>query len=111
MVLSSDIKLEILTDGLFTSLFSALLIWAGVKIFRDARKNELGTSWKLFVGGIFAGGGTFNLVEGIIDHHILQVHRVRPTADNPLLYDLAFLAIGFLLVMIGLMIKRLEKNA
>lgn len=111
MILSPNIKLEIFTDGLFTALFSAKLIWGGMKIFQDARKNELGISWKIFAGGIFIGGGAFNLVEGIVDHHILQVHRVRPLAENPLIYDLAFLAIGLLLVIIGLMIKRMEKEA
>ncbi|MBT2640376.1 MULTISPECIES: DUF2243 domain-containing protein [unclassified Bacillus (in: firmicutes)] len=111
MVLSDNIQLEIFTDGLFTALFSAKLLWGGVKIFQDARKNQLGSSWRIFLGGIFIGGGAFNLVEGIIDHHILQVHRVKPLADNPLMYDLAFLAIGALLVVIGLMIKRLEQDA
>jgi uncharacterized membrane protein len=111
MVLSDNIQLEIFTDGLFTALFSAKLLWGGVKIFQDARKNQLGSSWRIFLGGIFIGGGAFNLVEGIVDHHILQVHRVKPLAENPLMYDLAFLAIGALLVIIGLMIKRLEPNA
>lgn len=111
MILSDNIQLEIFTDGLFTALFSAKLIWGGVKIFQDARKNQLGTSWRIFLGGIFIGGGAFNLVEGIVDHHILQVHRVKPLAENPLMYDLAFLAIGALLVVIGFMIKRLEPNA
>lgn len=111
MVLSDNIQLEIFTDGLFTALFSAKLLWGGVKIFQDARKNQLGSSWRIFLGGIFIGGGAFNLVEGIVDHHILQVHRVKPLAENPLMYDLAFLAIGALLVVIGFMIKRLEQNA
>ncbi|WNF22192.1 DUF2243 domain-containing protein [Mesobacillus jeotgali] len=111
MVLSDNIQLEIFTDGLFTALFSAKLLWGGVKIFQDARKNQLGSGWRIFLGGIFIGGGTFNLVEGIVDHHILQVHRVKPLAENPLMYDLAFLVIGALLVVIGFMIKRLEPNA
>lgn len=111
VILSPNLQLEIMSDGLFTALFSALLVWGGVKIFQDARKKQLGSSWKIFFGGIFIGGGLFNLVEGIINHHILQIHRVRPLAENPLLYDLAFLAIGLLFVVIGLLIKRLEKNA
>jgi uncharacterized membrane protein len=110
MILSPNIELEIFTDGLFAALFSALLVWGGVKIFQDARKKEIGNSWKVFVGGIFVGGGTFNLVEGIVDHQILQVHRVKPLADNPLAYDLGFLAIGLLLVIIGYLIKRMETN-
>jgi hypothetical protein len=34
--------------------------------------------------------GPFNLVEGVIDHHILQIHLVR-TGPNELAWDLAFL--------------------
>ncbi|SER10236.1 DUF2243 domain-containing protein [Piscibacillus halophilus] len=111
LILSSNIKLEIITDGVFTALFSALMVWGAIKIFRDARNDELGYSWKIFLSGIFIGGGVFNLVEGIIDHHILQVHRVRPMAENPLLYDLAFLASGVVMVFIGLWLKRLDQKA
>ncbi|WP_407652133.1 DUF2243 domain-containing protein [Aquibacillus koreensis] len=110
MIVSPNIKLEIITDGLFTAAFTTLLIWGGVKIFKDARKNELGGSWRVFFGGIFIGGGVFNLVEGIIDHHILQVHRVKPMAENPLLWDLAFLASGVLLIIIGYAIMRMYKS-
>ncbi|WP_028783651.1 DUF2243 domain-containing protein [Thalassobacillus devorans] len=106
MIDSGNIRMEIITDGLFTAAFSAMLIWGGFKIFFDAKNNQLGTSGHLFVGGMFIGGGVFNLIEGIVDHHILQVHRVRPLSENPLLYDLAFLASGLLLAGIGFMIKR-----
>lgn len=111
VILSPNLQLEIISDGLFAALFSALLVWGGVKIFQDARKQQLGNSWKIFLGGICIGGGLFNLVEGIINHHILQIHRVRPLADNPLLYDLAFLAIGLVLVGVGLLLQRSEKHA
>jgi uncharacterized membrane protein len=97
---------EIVTDGWFTTLFSILLFWGGIKIFRNAAINQLGSSWQTFIGGILVGGGTFNLVEGIINHHILLVHRVRPAAENPLLYDLGFLAVGVILITIGLVIKK-----
>lgn len=101
-----SITFKVHTDGWFTVLFSALLFWGGIKIFIDARREQLGQSWRTFIGGIFIGGGTFNLVEGIIDHHILQVHRVRPAAENPMLYDIGFLIVGLILVLIGLAIKR-----
>jgi uncharacterized membrane protein len=105
MVDSPNIRLELITDGFFTAAFSALLIWGGIKIFADARKAKLGYSLNIFIGGILIGGGIFNIVEGIVNHHILQVHRVRPLAENPLLYDLSFLAIGLLLFLLGLFIK------
>ncbi|HEU4895586.1 MAG TPA: DUF2243 domain-containing protein [Acidimicrobiia bacterium] len=39
-------------------------------------------------------------------HHILQIHRVRPAAEYVLLYDLGFLLLGALLVIGGLRLQR-----
>jgi uncharacterized membrane protein len=106
MIDHHNINFEIVTDGWFTTLFSVLLFWGGIKIFRNAAMDQLGRRWQTFIGGILVGGGTFNLLEGIINHHILLVHRVRPSAENPLLYDLGFLAVGVILIMVGLVIKK-----
>lgn len=42
------------------------------------------------------GAGVFNLAEGLIDHHILQIHHVRFGSPNEHVYDIAFdiVAIG-----------------
>jgi len=52
--------------------------------------------------------GGFNLVEGLVDHHLLGVHHVRDDLGAPLGWDLGFLAFGALLVVVGavLMAKR-----
>ena len=47
-------------------------------------------SSKLLIGGLFAGWGAFNVVEGIV-HHPLRIHHARSGPDE-LLYDLGFLA-------------------
>jgi uncharacterized membrane protein len=49
---------------------------------------------------MLAGWGLFNLVEGIIDHHILHLHHAVEGA-NHLVWDLGFLASGVVLVGIG----------
>ncbi len=52
------------------------------------------------IGLMLAGWGGFNLVEGIVDHHLLGLHHVREGGAE-LTYDLAFLAFGALLLVIG----------
>jgi uncharacterized membrane protein len=52
------------------------------------------------------GWGGFNLVEGIIDHHILGLHHVREAAANPLVWDIGFLVLGAGLVAIGVWLSR-----
>jgi uncharacterized membrane protein len=31
----------------------------------------------LLIGGLLVGWGTFNVVEGIVDHHLLGLHHVK----------------------------------
>ena len=40
------------------------------------------------VGLLLAGWGLFNVVEGLIDHHLLEVHHVRDDVADPLPWDL-----------------------
>ena len=65
----------------------------------DARAASDGTAREL-LGAALAGWGAFNLVEGIVDHHLLGLHHVRP-GDAELAYDLGFLALGGALVIAG----------
>jgi uncharacterized membrane protein len=48
-----------------------------------------------------AGWGLFNVVEGLLDHYILNLHHVRP-GPNQATNDLAFLICGALLAIGGL---------
>ena len=50
--------------------------------------------------------GAFNVVEGLIDHHLLGIHHVRDDLGGPLGWDLAFLASGVLLGVGGLALAR-----
>ena len=49
---------------------------------------------------MLVGSGLFNLVEGLIDHEILGIHHVRSGPDQ-FIWDMAFLAVGLLLVVAG----------
>jgi uncharacterized membrane protein len=55
---------------------------------------------------VLAGWGTFNVVEGLIDHQILGLHHVRDDLGGPLGWDLAFLALGVALIAVGSALTR-----
>ncbi len=96
------LEVNTLWDGLFhasTWLFTA----AGLVLLARAVASGVAWSGHLLLGLILAGWGTFNLVEGVVDHHILAIHHVR--AGAPLL-DLAFLALGALLLVGGIALAR-----
>jgi uncharacterized membrane protein len=52
------------------------------------------------MGGVFIGWGVFNFVEGIIDHHILEVHHVVERLGLSI-YDYFFLALGVIFMVLG----------
>ena len=60
------------------------------------------------MGTVLIGFGTFNLVEGIIDHHILGLHHVNETVPRAqwIYWDLGFLLWGAVMVLAGWIIYR-----
>lgn len=52
-----------------------------------------------FTGQLVFGWGAFNLIEGGIDHHLLNLHHVRDIPAHIPLYDWVFLAVGGIGVM------------
>jgi uncharacterized membrane protein len=92
-------------DGLFHAFTWASTMTGMALLFRAGKRPDVPWSTRTFVGGQALGWGLFNLVEGIIDHHILHIHHVTET-ENHLVWDLAFLASGVVLIAIGLALIR-----
>ncbi|WP_112270068.1 DUF2243 domain-containing protein [Lentzea terrae] len=95
-----DMRLMMLGDGLF-HLLCLVFVLIGVALLN--RRAPLPN--RVLLGGILAGWGAFNLVEGVVDHQVLGIHHVRPGPDQ-LAYDLVFLASGLVLVVIGTLFAR-----
>ncbi|QGQ95223.1 DUF2243 domain-containing protein [Paenibacillus psychroresistens] len=94
-------RIELFSDGVFNLVVTLLLVFACIKIFRDALHNRIGFSWRIFIGSIIVGAGSFNLFEGLIDHQILGLHHVRSNSPNWFIYDIGYLISGVLLIIIG----------
>lgn len=92
--------LNMFWDGVFhaatwiITLSGVMLLW---------RSGIAGTTPPLrrFVGALLIGWGAFNLVEGVIDHHLLQLHNVREVLD-PAVWNIVFLALSLIILCIGL---------
>ena len=102
----AGLEANTLADGFFhlaTWLCVAGAVFLMVKAWRE---GGLAPPWRVHVGLMLAGWGAFNLVEGLIDHALLGIHHVRDDLGGPLGWDLAFLALGALLALGGLMLSR-----
>lgn len=87
-------------DGLFHAA-TWLITLAGVfMLWSAARTGALTEPASSFAGEMIFGWGVFNLVEGIVDHHLLELHHVRDIPVHVPAYDWLFLAVagvGFLI--------------
>jgi len=65
---------------------------------------------RALAGQLITGWGWLNLVEGIIDHQILEVHYVRQVPEYAA-YNWAFLVVGgVLFIVIGWMLMRADRH-
>lgn len=100
-----SIETNMVWDGLFhafTWMVTALGIWM---LFRAGRRADVPWSGKMLWGALVAGWGLFNLVEGLVDHHILHVHHVVERLGVSV-WDWAFLGSGVVFIVVGWLIIR-----
>lgn len=102
----AGLEANTLGDGLFHAATYLFTVVGLTLLWRTVRKPNGPWSTRAFVGWLLVGWGLFNLVEGIIDHHILQVHHVREDAANQIAWDLAFLAWGAIMLLGGWFLAR-----
>ena len=91
-------------DGAF-HLVSWLVVLVGVLwlVRRAADVRQLGT--RRVVGLLLVGWGTFNVVDEVVFHLLLEAHHIRMVEDY-LVYDLAYTALGVVLVLGGVLLGR-----
>jgi uncharacterized membrane protein len=94
-------KINMTWDGYFHAGVWVLTLFGVFLLFQAGKRQDVPWSGKVLAGTMLGGWGLFNLVEGIIDHQLLGIHHVMEYAINKLPYDLAFLASGIILMLIG----------
>jgi uncharacterized membrane protein len=99
-----------LWDGLFHAA-AWLFVVAGLLLLWQPTSAGYRISRRGAVGLLLTGWGTFNLVEGLVDHHILSIHHVRDDVADPLWWDLGFLAVSAVLVAAGVALWRSDRAA
>jgi uncharacterized membrane protein len=105
-----NLETNTLGDGLFHA-FAWLMTAVGLALlWRAGQRPDVVRSGRMLVGSLAIGWGLFNLVEGIVDHHLLGIHHVRSGPDQ-LVWDLAFLAFGALLVGGGWLLARAPSSS
>lgn len=105
----AGLEINMVWDGLFHAFCWILVLAGAVMSWKALQGRAALPPGRSYAGAAIIGWGTFNLVEGIVDHHLLQIHHVHQYG-NHLLWDLVFLASGVLLVLAGWAIVRSDRR-
>lgn len=102
-----NLEINMFWDGLFHLMCWVITLSGVVLLFRAARRGHAVWSGKLLGGGMLLGWGTFNFVEGLIDHYLLGIHHVVERVGLSV-WDHLFLISGILFAVVGLGVIRRE---
>ena len=100
-----------LADGLFHASTWVFVAVGMVLLVRAWQHGDLAPPWRFHIGLLLAGWGTFNLVEGLVDHHLLTVHHVRDDVADPTWWDVGFLGFGAALILVGCLLASSSRRA
>lgn len=89
----NNLQTNTLWDGILHAGTWILTLVGVLVLLKAVRERGSSWSWQAVWGGLLAGFGLFNVIEGLVNHFLLQIHHVRPGPDM-LFYDLGFLALG-----------------
>ena len=94
------IHLNMFWDGVFHAA-TWVVTFVGVMLLWQSGKRGNTPPLSIFLGAMLTGWGAFNLVEGLINHQLLELHNVREVAA-PMVWNIGFLAFSAAILLIGL---------
>ena len=108
-----NLEINTLWDGIFHASTYTFVVVGLILLWRRAHRRHLWWSGKMLVGSMLLGFGIFNVVEGLIDHHLLGIHHVNETVppDQWIYWDVGFLVWGATMIVIGWWLLRVGKRA
>src|SRR5690606_12976069 len=88
---SGNLRFQILADGLFHALMYVILGSALFLLFRHRNAPRMSTASTVGMG--LFGFAVWHILDAVLSHWLLGIHRIKMDAANPLAWDLAWLLI------------------
>lgn len=93
-------------DGIFHT-FAFIVVFTGIiLLWKTLFRTNVQRSGKLLAGGMLVGWGMLNIIDGVINHHILKLHNLREITDNREAWNYGYLGVSILLLLIGFWLIR-----
>ena len=95
-----DLRSQVLWDGYFHLLMYAVALAGLWGLWRARQGTGVGWGWPL-MGALLIGFGAWHVVDAVLSHWLLGIHRIRVDSGNPLAWDLAWLLVFGLLPLLA----------
>ena len=101
------LRMQILADGVF---HGAMYIVAALGIWKLLQARYLlvdRSSDRQLMADLLIGFGMWHVVDAVLSHWILGIHRIRMDVPNPMMWDMLwFMLFGVLFLVAGLALRR-----
>jgi uncharacterized membrane protein len=102
-----DIRLQIFADGVFHGVMyvvAAVGLWL---LWRARQEFSAAGADRILFADMLIGFGAWHILDGIISHWLIGIHRIRMDSANPLAWDLVwFFAFGIAPLLLGYWLRR-----
>ena len=96
-------------DGIF-HFFTLIVVFTGIiLLWKLVHRRDIDRSGRLLTGGMLLGWGLFNIIEGIINHHILHLHNVKESVE-PGMWNYGFLGLSVCMLIIAFLLLWRKKK-
>ena len=104
------LRAQVLWDGYFHALMYVIALVALVGLWRS-RGQSGGHPSRALGAALLVGFGLWHVVDSILSHWLLGIHRIRVDSPNPLLWDLLWLvAFGVIPLGAGWLVLRKQSS-
>lgn len=102
-----NIETQILADGLFHVLMYIIAMVGLWLLWRSRKEYAESGADRHLLGSAFIGFGVWHILDSILSHWILGIHRIRVDSENVLFWDLLwFFVFGIVFVVIGWIVRK-----
>ncbi len=101
-----DLRVQVLADGLFHLLMYVIALLA-LWLLWTARRTPVAPGAGFLLGNALVGFGAWHVIDAVVSHWLLGIHRIRMDSPQPLLWDLLWFAVfGVVPLLLGLVLRR-----
>lgn len=94
------LRMQVALDGWFHALMNGVAVLGMVGLWRVPLPVE--PAWRQRMpAGLLIGFGVWHVLDAVLSHWILGIHRIRMDSDHPMLWDLGWFVIFGLLPMLA----------